>query len=58
MDWWSEMALIWLPVGRRAYPGDFAQRDAPGTSDYYYALYALYALYAFDAINSAGRRKR
>lgn len=45
MQWWSEAAVVWLPPGQRPYPDDFAQRAAPGTSDFYY-----YALDAFAAV--------
>ena len=45
MNWWSETAVLWLPVTGRPYPEDFADRAAPGASDFYY-----YALDAFEAI--------
>lgn len=45
MNWWSETALLWLPVAGQPNPGDFADRPVPGISDFYY-----YALDAFDAI--------
>lgn len=46
MNWWSETAVLWLPVGGQAYPTDFADRARPGSSDFYY-----YALDAFEAIS-------
>ena len=42
MNWWSETAVLWLPVAGRPYPADFADRATPGASDFYY-----YALDAF-----------
>ena len=47
MHWWSETAVLWLPVAERPSPSDFADRAEPGSSDFYY-----YALDAFEAIES------
>ena len=39
---WSELAVVWLPVGQaHPYPEQFADRAAPGTSDYFYYALAL-----------------
>lgn len=51
MNWWSETAVLWLPTAGHPHPEDFADRAAPGSSDFYYL-----ALDAFDAIeNRRGR---
>lgn len=47
MNWWSETAVLWLPVAERPSPSDFADRAEPGSSDFYY-----HALDAFEAIKS------
>lgn len=47
MNWWSETAVLWLPVSGNPYPEDFAERATPGSSDFYYL-----ALDAFHAIES------
>jgi hypothetical protein len=46
MNWWSETAVLWLPVAEQPYPAEFADRARPGSSDFYY-----YALDAFEAIS-------
>ncbi|UXN75938.1 hypothetical protein N8D56_27555 (plasmid) [Devosia sp. A8/3-2] len=51
MNWWSETAVLWLPVAAQPYPADFAERAGAGSSDFYY-----YALDAFEAISQ--RRSR
>jgi hypothetical protein len=46
MNWWSETAVLWLPVAQQPYPTEFGDRAGRGSSDFYY-----YALDAFDAIS-------
>ena len=48
MNWWSEAAILWLPVASHPAPADFADRPRPGTADFHY-----YALDAFEAIARA-----
>ncbi|MFK4808978.1 hypothetical protein ACI3KW_02105 [Devosia sp. ZW T5_3] len=52
MNWWSETAVLWLPVAEQPYPAEFADRARPGSSDFYY-----YALDAFEAISQRRTRE-
>ena len=45
MNWSSELAIVWLPRNRQAYPEDFVSRATPGHSDFYYS-----ALDGFEAV--------
>lgn len=52
MNWWSETAVLWLPVAGNPYPQDFADRATPGSSDFYYL-----AVDAFHAIDKRGGKE-
>jgi len=45
MNWWSETAVLWLPVSHRPNPEDFETRPTPGSSGFFYL-----GLDAFEAI--------
>lgn len=45
MNWWSQTALLWLPVASQPGPAGFPDRARRGEDDFCY-----YALDAFDAV--------
>lgn len=46
MNWFSEAALLWVPLAGQAYPSEFADRARPEANDFYY-----FFLDAFEAID-------
>lgn len=42
MNWWSEAAILWLPVPQRPAVEDFASSPMPGSDGFYYLTLDAY----------------